>query len=91
MTLTLVPTGSVYVCLVDGSGHKLIPGKIYAAGQRIPLQRAAKLLLTLGNASVRMKVNGAPVHIAASSSSIGYLLRPNGASSLPASAQPRCA
>ena len=91
VTLALVPTGSVYVCLVDGGGHKLIPGKIYAAGQRIPAHRASKLLLTLGNASVRMKVNGAPVHIAASSSSIGYLLRPTGASPLPASAQPRCA
>ena len=49
----------VYVCLVDGSGNKLIPGQIFNTGQTIPTKTASKLLLTLGNASVQMKVNGA--------------------------------
>jgi hypothetical protein len=89
--LELVPTGSVYVCLVDGTGKKLIPGQIYSAGQTIPAQTSAKLLLTLGNASVQMKVNGTPVQVAPSSSSIGYLIQPSGNSPLPASKQPRCA
>lgn len=88
--LELVPTGSVYVCLVDGSGKKLIPGRIFAGGQQIPTETAPKLLLTLGNASVRMKVNGAPVRVAASSGSIGFLLEPSGQKSLPSSQQPRC-
>ncbi|MDQ6745956.1 MAG: helix-turn-helix domain-containing protein [Actinomycetota bacterium] len=91
VSLQLVPTGSVYVCLVDSSGRRLIPGRIFAAGQRIPAQHGSKLLLTLGNASVRMKLNGSAVHISASTSSIGYLLRPGGATPLPAAQQPRCA
>ncbi len=91
VSLQLVPTGSVYVCLVDASGRRLIPGRIFAAGQRIPVQRGSKLRLTLGNASVRMKLNGSTVHIGASSSAIGYLLRPAGATPLPAAQQPRCA
>ena len=50
--LQLIPTGQVYVCLVNGNGRTLIPGVIYAAGQTIPTKTATKLLLTLGNTSV---------------------------------------
>ncbi|HEY8763936.1 MAG TPA: helix-turn-helix domain-containing protein [Solirubrobacteraceae bacterium] len=88
--LQLVPTGSLYVCLVDGNGKKLIPGKIFTAGQSIPAQSAPKLLLTLGNASVQMKVNGSAVRIAPSASSIGYLIQPSGNTPLPIAKQPRC-
>jgi cytoskeleton protein RodZ len=89
--LQLVPTGQIYVCLVDGTGRKLIPGAIFNAGQTIPTQRASKLLLTLGNNSVKMKVNGSTVNVPGSTGSIGFLLRPNATTPLPASKQPRCA
>jgi hypothetical protein len=89
--LQLVPTGTVYVCLVNGAGAKLIAGHIYAAGQTIPPETAPKLLLTLGNASVTMKVNGAPVTVKPSATSIGFLIQPSGTSPLPAAKQPRCA
>ena len=88
--LALKPTGSVYVCLVDGSGKKLIPGQIFNAGQTIPPQTAPKLLLTLGNDSVQMKVNGAAVNVPASSSSIGYQLQPGTTHQIPPSQQPTC-
>ncbi len=90
VTLKLVPTGQVYVCLVDGNGNKLIPGQIFDTGQTIPTQKRQKLLLTLGNNSVQMQVNGKNVPVAASASSIGYSLTPSGASPLPASKQPSC-
>jgi cytoskeletal protein RodZ len=83
--LELTATGPVYVCLVNGSGTKLIPGVIYAPGQTIPTETAPKLLLTLGNASVQMKVNGSSVTVAASSSAIGYAITPSGAKSVPVS------
>jgi cytoskeleton protein RodZ len=89
--LQLVPTGSLYVCLVDGQGKRLIAGRIFAAGQSIPIQTSSKLLLTLGNASAQMKVNGTPVRIAPSASSIGYLIQPSGTTPLPVAKQPRCA
>jgi cytoskeleton protein RodZ len=88
--LELVPTGTVYVCLVDGTGKKLIPGKIFSSGQTIPTQKAPKMLLTLGNASVQMKVNGSTVHVTPSPSSIGYLVGPGGSRPLPNAKQPRC-
>jgi cytoskeleton protein RodZ len=89
--LQLVPTGPVYVCLVNGRGRTLIRGVTYSAGQTIPTERAAKLLLTLGNASIQMKVDGANVPVAASSASIGYELVPGSHRRLPTSAQPHCA
>jgi cytoskeletal protein RodZ len=91
VTLALVPTGQVYVCVVNGKGKKLIPGLVYATGQSIPTERAAKLLLTLGNNAVQMKVDGKRVTVAASASSIGYSLTPGSVTSLPAAAQPTCA
>jgi cytoskeleton protein RodZ len=89
--LKLVATGQVYVCLVDGAGKPLIPGVIYSPGQTIPTKTSSKLLLTLGNASVKMIVNGKSVPVTPSSSAIGYLLTPTSHSTLPASQQPRCA
>lgn len=91
VTLTLVPTGPVYVCLVNGAGAKLIPGQIFSPGQTIPTETAGKLLLTLGNASVQMKVNGKNVSVAPSPTAIGFVLAPSGETPLPASRQPRCA
>jgi hypothetical protein len=89
--LQLVPTAAVYVCLVDGNGKRLIPGVIYNPGQTIPEKTASKMLLTLGNASVQMKVNGVAVPLTPSSNPIGYELLPGSHHLLPASAQPRCA
>jgi cytoskeleton protein RodZ len=88
--LQLVPTGAVYVCLVDGTGKRLIPGQIFSAGQTIPTETAPKLLLTLGNASVRLRANGSVVSVAPSATSIGFLFEPGGHRSLPVSRQPSC-
>jgi hypothetical protein len=88
--LQLVPTGTVYICLVDAAGHKLIPGRNFSAGQTIPTQTATKLLLTLGNNSVQMKLGGKAVPISPSSSSIGFVLTGNTARPLPVSKQPTC-
>jgi cytoskeleton protein RodZ len=88
--LQLQPTGQVYVCLVDSTGKKLIPGLIFNTGQTIPIKSASKLLLTLGNNNVKMKVNGTTVPVAPSAGSIGYRLLPGGHSLLPVSQQPKC-
>ncbi len=89
--LELVPISTVYVCLTDGRGHKLIPGVTYSAGQTIPPERSSKLLLTLGNNGVQMKVNGRPVAVRASASAIGLELTAAGSHPLPAARQPTCA
>ena len=90
VVLSLVPTGAVYVCLVNGSGKAVIPGRIYDTGETIPTETAKTLLLTLGNASVTLKANGKTVPVPASSSAIGYRFTPGGHSALPAGKQPTC-
>jgi cytoskeletal protein RodZ len=89
--LQLVPTGAVYVCLVDGTGKRLIPGEIFNVGQTIPTKTSSKLLLTLGNASVKMKVNGVAVTVPSTGSPVGFDLTPRAHSMLPAGKQPQCA
>ena len=90
VTLKLVPTSTVYVCLEDGNGKRLIPGVIFSAGQAIPTETARKLLLTLGNSAVQMKINGKTVPVAAGAP-IGYALTPGKMKLLPRSAMPTCA
>jgi cytoskeleton protein RodZ len=89
--LQLIPTGAIYVCLVDGSGKRLIPGEIFNVGQTIPTKTASKLLLTLGNASVKMKVNGATIAVPDTGSPVGFMLVPGSHTMLPAGHQPQCA
>src|SRR6185312_16224121 len=62
-SVAIVPTGTIYVCLVDGSGRVLIHGAQFSAGQTVPVQRARKLRLTLGNNAVRLRVNGRPLRV----------------------------
>ena len=88
--LSLVPTGAVYVCLVNGHGHALINGQQYDAGQKIPVQVAHTLLLTLGTNSVTITANGVKVPVAPSSSPIGIRFTPGKHTSLASGNQPPC-
>jgi cytoskeleton protein RodZ len=89
--LQLVPTGAVYVCLIDGHGKRLIPGEIFNVGQTIPTKTSSKLLLTLGNASVKMKVNGVSVPVPSTGSPVGFDLTPGAHTMLASGKQPQCA
>ena len=89
-TLALVPTGTVYVCLVNGAGKKLINEQTFAAGQTIPTARGHKLLLTLGNASVTMKANGTPYTVAPSPSAIRLEITRSGVTHIPFATTPTC-
>jgi hypothetical protein len=76
VALQLVPTGTVYVCLVNGHGTKLINEQTFSAGQTIPSETGRRLLLTLGNAAIAMKVNGKSVPIAPSPTAIRLMITP---------------
>jgi len=89
-TLQMTPTAPVYVCLVDGSGTKLINEQTFTPGQTIPTEKSPKLLLTLGNASVRMKVNGKSVPVTPSPTAIRLLITPTSITHIPDSQTPTC-
>lgn len=90
VTLQLVPTGLVYVCLVNGAGRKLINEQNFNVGQTIPTETARHLLLTLGNNSVQMKVDGRAVPVAASANAIRLFVTPVGVTHIPLSRKPTC-
>jgi cytoskeletal protein RodZ len=90
-SLQLVPTASVYVCVEDASGHKLIPGVIYGLGQTIPTEHATKLVVTLGNNSVTARANGKALPIAPSANPISFVVLPSGVRMLRAGTGPSCA
>lgn len=89
-SLRLVPTGTIYVCVVDGAGRVLIPGSQFEAGQQVPVQRARRLRVTLGNNQVQMRANGRPVAVPASSEAIAYDITPAGVRPLPLDQAPTC-
>jgi cytoskeleton protein RodZ len=86
----LVPTGPVYICMVNSTGTKLINQQTFNVGQSIPTQSGSKLLLTLGNNSAQLKVDGRTVPVAASSSAIRLQIDPNGVHPIPTSTTPTC-
>jgi hypothetical protein len=90
VTLQMVPTGPVYVCLVNAAGRKLINEQTFLPGQTIPAETGSKLLLTLGNNGVQMKVNGKPWPVAASPTAIRLMITPAGVQHILNSQLPTC-
>jgi hypothetical protein len=88
--LQLIPTGLVYVCLVNGGGRKLIDAQNFNVGQTVPVESARHLLLTLGNNAVQVKVNGHAVPVSASANAIRLMITPAGVSHIPLSKPPSC-
>ncbi len=92
MTLSLKPTGVVYVCLIGEGGRKLIPGLDLQPGQSTQTFRSRHFTVTLGNNQVTMYVDGTPRAIPSSSGAIGYsITKARGRQTLPSSQQPTCA
>jgi cytoskeleton protein RodZ len=72
VSLSLQPTGAVYVCLIGDGGRKLIPGEELHPGSATRTYHARRFELTLGNNSVTMVIDGTPRSVPASSEAIGY-------------------
>ena len=90
VTLRMVPTNAVYVCLVNGAGTKLINEQTFAAGQTIPTETASRLLLTLGNNNIQLKVNGKLWPVPASPTAIRLLITPSAVRPISAAEKPTC-
>lgn len=88
--LQLVPTGQVYVCLVNASGEVLIGNQLLESGARTETFRSRRFRVVLGNNNVTLRVNGRSRPVPASSGPIGYTITANGRTDLPASRRPSC-
>ena len=84
-------TAPVYVCLVDQSNKKLIPGLTLQPGGAARSFSAKRFRINLGNASATLTVNGKRVPLPASSAGIGLEITPKGRKTLPQGQRPTCA
>jgi hypothetical protein len=91
VTLSLRPLGTVYVCLIGDGGRKLIPGVELQPGAATATYHARRFLITLGNSSVTMVVDGTPRSVPASNQAIGYsITKATGRRPLRAGQLPTC-
>jgi transcriptional regulator with XRE-family HTH domain len=89
-SVRLIPTGTVYVCLVDEAGKPLIHGATLTAGETTHVYHAVRMRLTLGNNAVKLRVDGRAVPVPASSHAIAYELTSAGARPLAPAKAPTC-
>ncbi len=91
VALSLKPTAVVYVCLIGDGGRRLIPGRELQPGVSTPTYHAKHFVVTLGNSSVTMFVNGRARTVPSSSQAIGYsITKANGRHLLAAGHLPTC-
>src|SRR4051794_13889808 len=76
VSLRIVPTGDVYVCLEDARGRPVIDKATLSAGAPTRTFRSRRFRVTFGTANARMRVNGHTYPVAVSRNPVGYDLRP---------------
>jgi cytoskeletal protein RodZ len=90
VSLSLHPTGTVWVCLVDDTGKALVNETLTADAARGPFE-ARGFEVNLGNGAIEIDVNDRPFQIANPAEPQGYKINPQGVSELDPSARPTCA
>lgn len=91
VSLIVVPTGTVNVCLVDANGKVLIDNRDLVAGARSQRYRGKRLRISFGNGQAHMIVNGRRVEVPDRSIPVGYELRPGERPrELPEAQRPTC-
>lgn len=91
LTVSLQPTATVWVCMIDQAQRKLIPGVDLQAGQTSGPFHGQSFEITLGNASVQLTVNGKLMNVPPSTHAIGYTITTAGLAPLAPARQPTCA
>jgi hypothetical protein len=91
VSLQLIPTGVVYVCMVGSSGNKILNGVTLSPGTTQPVYHGRRFVVTLGNNLVRMRIDGKLRDVPPSNNPITYLVTPRGRHTLPPAQAPSCA
>ncbi|HEV3229458.1 MAG TPA: helix-turn-helix domain-containing protein [Solirubrobacteraceae bacterium] len=91
VALQLLPTGPVYVCLQAYGGRKVLNGVTLSPGTRQPVYHSRRFKITLGNGSVRMRIDGRLLPVPQVSTAVNYVITAHGRRPLPSTQAPRCA
>ena len=76
VTLQIVPTGIVNVCLVDAAGKPLINNLDMQAGHNSKRYRGKRFRVSFGNGQVRLKAGKRTIEVPDRSTPVGYDVRP---------------
>jgi cytoskeleton protein RodZ len=76
VTLQIVPTGIVNVCLVDAAGKTLINNQDLQAGNNSKRYRGKRFRVSFGNGQVKLKAGKRTIDVPDRSTPIGYEVRP---------------
>ena len=91
VTLQIVPTGTVNVCLVDANGRTLIDNQDLQAGERSKRYRGRRFRVSFGNGQARLRVGGRTIDVPDRATPVGYELRPGRRPrELPEARRPTC-
>jgi hypothetical protein len=91
VTLQIVPTGLVNVCLVDADGRTLIDNQDLQAGENSRRYRGRRFRVSFGNGQARMRSGGRTIDVPDRSTPVGYELRPGRRPrELPEARRPTC-
>ena len=88
--LTIAPTGPVWICLENAGGDRLIPGTVVQPGPPRTFS-SRRFRITLGNGSVRLRVNGKAFQPPQSAEPQGYEFTRDGRRTLAEDERPTCA
>ncbi len=89
--LQIKATALVWVCLLARGNRTLINGVILTPADAVRTYRSSRFVMTLGNSSVVLRLNGQPLPIAPSSAPLSFSLSASGRHPLPAGQLPHCA
>jgi cytoskeleton protein RodZ len=89
--LQIVATGSVWVCLENADGRRLVSSQTLQSGQKRGPYTSRRFRFTLGNGQARLMVNGRNRTVPPSSDPVGYELTPTGRKELSEERRPTCA
>ena len=90
VSVELRATDTVWVCLVDDGGTRLVDSETLNADEARGPFSARGFDVTFGNGSVEMTVDGEPARIPQAAEPLGYRITPNGVRKLDPSSQPTC-
>jgi hypothetical protein len=92
VSLQLIASGEVWVCLLDAAGDPVIDGAILQAGEEEGPFRSRDFAVAFGNGEVSMLVNGREADLPPSSSPVGYEVERSGdLRPIPEGERPECA
>ena len=88
--LQVVPTGTVFVCVVDANGKPVVPGVNLDPGGETQEVSSKSFKILLGNGAATLRVNGKTVNVPDRGDAVAFTVTQGRAREIPAADGPSC-